>query len=862
MRSLRQVLGATLLATSLAAGPAAALPDYVPITPAGWSAPIVLRTAGDATGGNALDSPTLAGDGTSFYNAALRNTGASAGTANTSFSLRVDGVERFSFLVNALGVGSTGFATNQSLSIPGGLHTASSMADAGGVMPESNETNNEYGRQLAFTPVNLAAGTKVIRAAPPAPLGGTATVGGTIYSNKDGVRLPASDQPWDAVALRPGNEDYDLGLYAATTGIANGFRTALKTSELGAGVTDFIINNGNFPGAPAHDAGVLYFSGASQPYGVEHRQKPAGSLTIGNTYAGLSLATEQMLYIHQYQHVPSGSVPRVLFELTGTPGQVLHLALFNASTVIASRSEAMGDAVTDADGRAFLDMSLETMGANKLYGIVVYRDVDGGTAPVTFTLRIRATPADLSNERNPFNTVPVNASNAGFNSTTEPTALDGNVANTTMTYYYFNSGAQVANGFHERLFLDGAEIAAYGPGSINPEIFLYYGEGPTTVRGGRHTLSYQTDVTDVIDETSETNNDYGKQFVWSPLAMSPGVPVTRAMPPDPAGGWGEIPVSVTRYNNVDGLRTNFPGRNYTCLATALVPGAGSDVDLEWFTMSTGPLDGFTTPLVISERSDDLTDLVVEYREAARGSYDIGARRYSGPDVPYTVQTVQSGAAFIDPPVIGPATIAPGAIVQAFAFFRDSNSPSMTVVLENLSGSADLGMSVYKFGVAQPPGNMDSTLPGGNVDGGGPGSSEVVVINQNLAGTAIGIVVWKKGAAELGKNSTFQLRIDPNVSGVFDPLPRALSFSVGGGNPARSTTQLLFDLPEARDVSLEVMDVQGRRVRTLATGPQTAGSHSVDWNGTDEQGRRVANGTYFVRFSSGDFRRVTKVSLLR
>lgn len=54
-------------------------------------------------------------------------------------------------------------------------------------------------------------------------------------------------------------------------------------------------------------------------------------------------------------------------------------------------------------------------------------------------------------------------------------------------------------------------------------------------------------------------------------------------------------------------------------------------------------------------------------------------------------------------------------------------------------------------------------------------------------------------------------------------PLELAFSVAGGNPMRSLAQLRIELPEARDVSLEVIDVLGRRVRTLLNGSRPAGA---------------------------------------
>jgi hypothetical protein len=66
------------------------------------------------------------------------------------------------------------------------------------------------------------------------------------------------------------------------------------------------------------------------------------------------------------------------------------------------------------------------------------------------------------------------------------------------------------------------------------------------------------------------------------------------------------------------------------------------------------------------------------------------------------------------------------------------------------------------------------------------------------------------------------------------------------NPARSQTRLSFALPQSGPVQIEVFNVTGQRVRTLAQGMHAAGRGEVTWNVADEQGRPVANGMYFVR----------------
>jgi hypothetical protein len=66
------------------------------------------------------------------------------------------------------------------------------------------------------------------------------------------------------------------------------------------------------------------------------------------------------------------------------------------------------------------------------------------------------------------------------------------------------------------------------------------------------------------------------------------------------------------------------------------------------------------------------------------------------------------------------------------------------------------------------------------------------------------------------------------------------------NPFNPSTDISFHLESAQDVLLEVYDVNGRRVRTLASRQFTGGSHNVRWDGRGDRGEGIASGVYFIR----------------
>ena len=69
------------------------------------------------------------------------------------------------------------------------------------------------------------------------------------------------------------------------------------------------------------------------------------------------------------------------------------------------------------------------------------------------------------------------------------------------------------------------------------------------------------------------------------------------------------------------------------------------------------------------------------------------------------------------------------------------------------------------------------------------------------------------------------------------------------NPFSSTTNIAFNLPAPMNVKLEVLDVYGNVINTIANDNLTATQHVYNWDGRDMSGAKVANGTYIFRLTA-------------
>lgn len=94
------------------------------------------------------------------------------------------------------------------------------------------------------------------------------------------------------------------------------------------------------------------------------------------------------------------------------------------------------------------------------------------------------------------------------------------------------------------------------------------------------------------------------------------------------------------------------------------------------------------------------------------------------------------------------------------------------------------------------------------------------------------------------------------------MPNTFSMSQNFPNPFNPSTSIYFSLPRASLVILEVFNVVGQKVTTLAKRRFDAGRHLVMWDGKDWQGVINPSGVYLYRLQAGDFVETRKMLLLK
>lgn len=89
------------------------------------------------------------------------------------------------------------------------------------------------------------------------------------------------------------------------------------------------------------------------------------------------------------------------------------------------------------------------------------------------------------------------------------------------------------------------------------------------------------------------------------------------------------------------------------------------------------------------------------------------------------------------------------------------------------------------------------------------------------------------------------------------IPSKFSLSQNYPNPFNPTTQMRFEVPVSRFISIKIYDVAGKEIATLVNEQKEPGTYSVQWNAS-----RCASGIYFAKMISDGYSSTKKLTLVK
>ncbi len=123
---------------------------------------------------------------------------------------------------------------------------------------------------------------------------------------------------------------------------------------------------------------------------------------------------------------------------------------------------------------------------------------------------------------------------------------------------------------------------------------------------------------------------------------------------------------------------------------------------------------------------------------------------------------------------------------------------------------------------------------------------------DVTASGFNMVPWMKTVSLTG--------VEPRVNPDFPAAPAQITLLGNFPNPFNPSTRIAFELPSDSPVSLKVYNIRGQLVRDLSTGPLSAGSHEVPWDGQDRRGQPAPSGIYLYKLDAAGQRLTGRMTL--
>ena len=82
------------------------------------------------------------------------------------------------------------------------------------------------------------------------------------------------------------------------------------------------------------------------------------------------------------------------------------------------------------------------------------------------------------------------------------------------------------------------------------------------------------------------------------------------------------------------------------------------------------------------------------------------------------------------------------------------------------------------------------------------------------------------------------------------------------NPFNPTTTISFNLESDSDVSVEIYNLKGQKIKGFEIEDWKSGINEIVWNGDDDSGKSVASGVYLYKLQAGEFSQTKKMILMK
>ena len=265
-----------------------------------------------------------------------------------------------------------------------------------------------------------------------------------------------------------------------------------------------------------------------------------------------------------------------------------------------------------------------------------------------------------------------------------------------------------------------------------------------------------------------------------------------------------------------------------------------------------------------------------WQDSRNGNYDLFARRFGIDKTPQNMLQITGGEADGDQ-TLGRVGVA-GTL--ATFFFLDKNPAenwqnvfadqydwtSLPVELASFTAKVDGNNILLSWSTAGETNNLGFSIQRKNekdefteicfVDGKGTtnAANQYQYVDTDLLP---GRYTFRLKQIDFDGGYSFSESIDAIVN-----LPQKFSLRQNYPNPFNGGTNIEYALPKLSRIRLEIVNLQGRVVRSLLDREQEGGIHRAYWDGKDAAGHDVATGLYFYHLQTNEYSGAKKLVLAK
>jgi hypothetical protein len=133
----------------------------------------------------------------------------------------------------------------------------------------------------------------------------------------------------------------------------------------------------------------------------------------------------------------------------------------------------------------------------------------------------------------------------------------------------------------------------------------------------------------------------------------------------------------------------------------------------------------------------------------------------------------------------------------------------------------------------------------------------------LPETSYSYFVTARYTAPEGESSASNTVVIQPTNEVDDPAVPIKTELLGNyPNPFNPATSIRFNLAKSGKLNLQIFNIKGQLVNTLANEYFEGGRHTLNWHGVDQNGSNVGSGIYFYRMETDNYSEIRRMILLK